>query len=94
LETNFIIFALITPLLICSFLNLFIAFFFLFKIRTNAVDHKLSLSSSEFDLLQKQYLFLQTQSEIETKRLDTVEKVLSVMLSTTSQRGGDNGFAN
>jgi len=94
LETNFIIFALITPLLICSFLNLFIAFFFLFKMKTNSIDHKLSLSSSEFDLLQKQYLFLQTKSETDMRRLDTIEKVLSVMLSTTSQRGGDNGFAN
>lgn len=76
-----------------SVINIGILLHLLSRGRMNIAEKNLNLNSKEFDLMQRQYVFLQAKSDINLKRLDTVEKVLSALIiSNQFDDTGGNGI--
>tara|TARA_Y100000034_G_scaffold116621_1_gene155154 strand:- start:322 stop:609 length:288 start_codon:yes stop_codon:yes gene_type:complete len=79
-----------TIFFLTSFFNLTILSYLLFKINKNSTERAFGLNTKEFELLQRQYLFLQVRTEVESKRLEAIEKIISAMV-VSSYSGGDDG---
>ena len=73
-----------------SFFNLTILVYLFTKTSKSATQQILNLNSKEFELLQRQYLFLQTRTDIEARRVEAIEKIISAMV-VSSYPGNDDG---
>ena len=80
---------------ITSVINIGILLHLLSRGRTNTAEKNLDLNSKEFNLMQRQYVFLQANHDVNLKRLDVIEKVLSVLVvSNQFDDIGGNGILN
>ena len=76
-----------------SVVNIAILLHLLSKKKDAIADKVSNLSAKEFELLQRQYIFLQAKSDINLKRLDAHEKVLSALIiSNQFDDTGGNGI--
>jgi hypothetical protein len=66
--------------LLASFLNLTVLVYLILKLNKGASDRIHGLNSKEFELLQRQYLFLQAKNDVESKRIEVIEKIISSMV--------------
>ena len=76
-----------------SIVNIAILLHLLSKKKDAIADKVSNLNTKEFELLQRQYIFLQAKADINFKRLDAVEKVLSALIvSNQFDDSGGNGI--
>jgi hypothetical protein len=75
-----------------SILNIGLLFHLISKRKEGMIERNLDLNTKEFDLLQRQYIFLQAKTDINLKRLDAVEKILSVLIVTKQFDDGSDGI--
>tara|TARA_Y100000034_G_scaffold131916_1_gene193684 strand:- start:616 stop:903 length:288 start_codon:yes stop_codon:yes gene_type:complete len=76
--------------LFTSFLNLTMLIYLISKFKNNSIEKQFNMNSKEFELIQRQYLFLQVRTEVETKRLDAIEKIISAIV-IASHSGDSSG---
>ena len=90
---NTIYLTVVLPLvfLFTSFLNLTMLVYLISKLKKNSTESQLNMNSKEFELIQRQYLFLQVRTEVESKRLDAIEKVISAIVMASHSGDGSGG---
>jgi|7_EtaG_2_1085326.scaffolds.fasta_scaffold00324_26 hypothetical protein len=76
-----------------SILNCIFLYNILKKNKDLNIERSMLLTSKEFELLQKQILFIQTRQDFDCKRIESIERVLSIVLATGSvgSSGNDGG---
>tara|TARA_Y100000034_G_scaffold128559_1_gene183416 strand:+ start:6530 stop:6817 length:288 start_codon:yes stop_codon:yes gene_type:complete len=76
-----------------SILNCIFLYNILKKNKDLNIERSMLLTSKEFELLQKQILFIQTRQDFDCKRIEAIERVLSIVLATGSvgSSGNDGG---
>ena len=74
-------------------LNCIFLYNILKKNKDLTIGRNMLLSSKEFELLQKQILFIQTRQDFDSKRTESIERVLSIVLASggASNSGNDGG---
>ena len=79
--------------LVSSILNCIFLYNILKKNKDLNIERNMFLTSKEFELLQKQILFIQTRQDFDCKRVEAIERVLSIVLATGSvgSSGNDGG---
>jgi hypothetical protein len=79
--------------LLSSILNCIFLYNILKKNKDLNIERSMLLTSKEFELLQKQILFIQTRQDFDCKRIEAIERVLSIVLATGSvgSSGNDGG---
>jgi hypothetical protein len=78
--------------LFTSFLNLTMLIYLISKFKNNSIESQFNLTSKEFELLQRQYIFLQIKTEVESKRLDAIEKIISAIVISGYSNEGSGGI--
>ena len=89
LESFFLIISFFT-----SVVNLSLLFYLIRSGKDNFVEKNLKLNTKEFDLIQRQFILLQARSDMNTKRVDTIEKVLSALIVSGSPSDDPGGFTH
>jgi dsDNA-specific endonuclease/ATPase MutS2 len=60
-------------------------------LKENLIDQTFSLLKEEISLLERRQADIQSKSDDEAKRLDTIEKVLSTIIISNGSYGPDDG---
>ena len=89
LEAFFLIISFFT-----SILNLTILLYLIRRSKDNLIEKNIKLNTKEFDLLQRQFIFIQARSDMNMKRVDTLEKVLSALIVSGSPGDDPGGFTH
>jgi len=79
---------------LATIINLSLLAYLVRKAKSNVLNERVNLNSKEFDLIQRQYIFLQAKTDMSTKRLDTLEKVLSALIVSANPGDSSDGFTH
>jgi hypothetical protein len=77
---------------VLSVFNISILFIFINRIKESFIEKSLNINAQEFDLIQRQLLLLQAKTDMNTKRVDSIEKILSVMIASGGYSDGGDGI--
>ncbi len=74
--------------------NVYTAFVLLKKKKLPSLDKDMVLRKKEMDLLARQTLFVEAKADSNSKRIEGVEKVLSVLIASSQYDDGTGGITH
>jgi hypothetical protein len=81
------IFLFISSLL--SLTNLGLLLLIYKSLKSKLIEKNLEMNIQEINLMQRRHIFLQTQVDLDSKRIESIEKVLSAIIISNGQQGPD-----
>ena len=94
IELSFLAWTFLSVSFVTSVINLTILVHLIRREKSDILEKNVDLNTKEFDLTQRQNMFLQAKTEVNSKRLETIEKVMSALIVSGTAGDDPGGFTH